>query len=254
MCPHGMSENDRVGYNPVFAKALSLFDHYVVHTERTKEEVITSFNLKDEKVSLVYHGVFKPKGVVFKRKQWNNENVKLIMYGSQNWYKGTDLFVEALSLLPDEVKMKIHVTICGSIDQDISNKCNAINTGCDIHWMSYYLEDELLYQKISESDIIFLPYRRISQSGVLLLAIATKRLIATSNLPTFKETLKGYSDEMFFESEKPQSLASLICKYVNDEINRDKVLNTLESLEELYSWKESAKKTIIIYKIISGKC
>lgn len=254
MCPHGMSENDRAGYNPIFSKALSLFDHYVVHTEKTKEEVIASFNLKEEKVSLVYHGVFKPKGVVFERKQWDKNNVRLIMYGSQNWYKGTDVFVKALSLLPDDIKARISVTICGSIDQDISNKCNAIKTGCDIDWMSYYLEDELLYQKISESDIIFLPYRRISQSGVLLLAIATKRLIVTSDLPTFKETLKGYNETMFFESEKPQSLASLICKYVNGNIDRDKTLNALESLEELYSWNESANKTINIYKMILGKC
>ena len=254
MCPHGMSEKDRAGYNPLFSKALSLFDHYVVHTEKTKEEVIASFNLKKEKVSLVYHGVFKPKDVVFERKQWENGNVKLIMYGSQNWYKGTDVFVEALSLLPDDVKERIHVTICGSIDQDISNKCNAINTGCDINWMSYYLEDEILYQKINESDIIFLPYRRISQSGVLLLAIATKRLIITSNLPTFKETLKGFNEEMFFESENPQSLTSLICKYVNGCIDRDRALTTLELLEGLYSWDESAKKTINIYKTISDKC
>lgn len=254
MCPHGMSENDRAGYNPIFSKALSLFDHFVVHTEKTKDEVITFFNLKEEKVSLVYHGVFKPKGVVFRRKQWDSNNVRLIMYGSQNWYKGTDVFVEALSMLPDDVKERIHVTICGSIDLDISIKCNAINTGCDIDWMSYYLEDELLYQKISESDIIFLPYRRISQSGVLLLAIATKRLIVTSDLPTFKETLKGYNETMFFESEKPQSLASLICKYVNGNIDRDKTLNALESLEELYSWNESANKTINIYKMILGKC
>lgn len=250
MCPHGMSENDRAGYNPIFTKVLSLFDHYVVHTEKTKEEVIDAFNLKEEKVSLVYHGVFKPKGVVFERKQWDYKNVKLIMYGSQNWYKGTDVFVEALSLLHADVKKRIHVTICGSIDQEISSKCNAINTGCDIDWMSYYLEDDLLYQKISESDIIILPYRRISQSGVLLLAIATKRLIVTSNLPTFKETLKGYNDEMFFESEKPQSLASLISKYVKGELDRDNVLRILESLEELYSWGESAKKTINIYKTI----
>lgn len=252
MCPHGMTEKDRATYNPVFSKALSLFDHFVVHTEKTKEEVIDSFDLLDKQVSIIYHGVFKPKGVVFERKKWNENNVKLIMYGSQNWYKGTDVFIEALSLLPNDIKKRINVSICGSIDRETDAKCKAINTGCEIEWMSYYLDDELLYKKIIESDIIILPYRRISQSGVLLLAIATKRLIVTSNLPTFKETLKGYNDEMFFESENSQSLASLICNYVNGNINRDSVLCTLELLEELYSWEESAKRTINLYNILIG--
>lgn len=250
MCPHGMSEKDRAGYNPIFTKALSLFDHFVVHTEKTKEEVMESFGLNEEQVSIVYHGVFKPKGVVFERKKWDNSKVSLIMYGSQNWYKGTDVFIEALSLLPQNIKDRIRVSICGSIDEETNKKCKIIDTGCEIEWMSYYLDDELLYKKISDSDIILLPYRRISQSGVLLLAIATNRLIITSNLPTFKETLKGFEDEMFFDSDNPRSLSSLICKYVNEEINREKALTTLESLEGLYSWGESAKKTISIYTTI----
>lgn len=252
MCPHGMSEQDREDYNPLFTRALRLFDHFVVHTERTKEEVIDTFGLEDDTISLVYHGVFKPKGVFFERKEWNENSIRLIMYGSQNWYKGTDVFVEALSLLPLEVRKRIKVSICGIIDSDIKEKCKAINTGCEIEWMSFYLDDELLYGKIRESDIIILPYRRISQSGVLLLAIATKRLIITSNLPTFMETLKGYDEKLFFESENPQSLSDIICKYVNGEINRYKILNTLETLENIYSWDESAKKTICLYNRIKG--
>lgn len=247
MCPHGMPEENRKGYNPIFSNALRLFDHFVVHTERTKDEVVEVFGLNRNQVTIVYHGVFKPQNVEFKRREWNDKIIKFIMYGSQNWYKGTDIFVEALSLLPVDIKNRIKISICGVVDQEISDKCKAIDTGCDIEWMSYFLDDNLLYEKIKESDIILLPYRRISQSGVLLLAIATKRLIITSDLPTFKETLKGYDDEMFFESENSQSLADIICKYINGVLNVAKALNTLESLEVLYSWDKSAMKTMQIY-------
>lgn len=253
MCPHGMSEKDRSDYNPIFSKALKLFDHFVVHTEKTKQEVMECFDLKEKQVSLVYHGVFRPKGVSFKRRDWDENNIKLIMYGSQNWYKGTDIFVEALALLPTETKKRIKVSICGSIDKDTNEKCMTVSTGCDIDWMTYYLDDDLLYKKISESDIILLPYRRISQSGVLLLALATKRIIITSDLPTFKETLKGYNDDMFFVSESPQSLSQLICKYVNGDINRKNTIDKLEALSELYSWDESANRTVCVYKGLIGK-
>lgn len=251
MCPHGMSEKDRGGYNPIFSNALKAFDHFIVHTEKTKEEVLDLFGLKANQVTLVYHGVFTPKGVTFKQKEWDKNHIKLIMYGAQNWYKGTDVFIEALKYLPVEVKKRISVSVCGVIDQETDNKCKAINTDCDIEWMSYYLDDNQLYDKIKESDIILLPYRRISQSGVLLLAIGTKRHIITSDLPTFRETLKGYNEDMFFESDNAKSLAALICRYVNDEINREQALKSLDALSKLYSWEESAKSTINIYNTIT---
>lgn len=247
ICPHGMTEEARTKYNPIFANALKLFDHFVVHTENTKDEVIKTFNLNKYQVSTVYHGVFIPKNVIFTRKPWNPKKVKLIMYGAQNWYKGTDIFIEALSLLPNEYKNHISVSICGVIDKDTKSKCMNIITNCDIEWLSYFLDDDLLYKKISEADIILLPYRRISQSGVLLLALATKRLIITSDLPTFKETLCLYDDDLFFDSENPQSLTDLICKYLSGDIDTDKVLENLGSLSQMYSWNESAKTTISMY-------
>ena len=254
MCPHGMTEEGRIKYNPIFANTLKLFDHFVVHTENTKVEVIKTFNLNDSQVSVVHHGVFIPNNVTFSRKPWNSKNVKLIMYGAQNWYKGTDIFIEALSLLPNEYKHHISVSICGVIDKDTKNKCMNIITNCDIEWLSYFLDDDLLYKKISEADIILLPYRRISQSGVLLLALATKRLIITSDLPTFKETLCLYDDDLFFDSENPQSLANLICKYLSGNIDTDKVLGNLESLAQMYSWNESAKITVNMHTDLIKSC
>lgn len=252
MCPHGMAEKDRINYNPIFSKALKYFDHYIVHTEKSKKDAMEAFDLKENCISVVYHGVFKPKGITFEKKEWDDNCVNLIMYGSQSWYKGTDVFIEALALLPEDVKTRIKVTVCGCIDQDIKEKCESIITGCDITWMSYYLDDATLYSKINEADIILLPYRRISQSGVLLLAIPTKRIIITSDLPTFKETLKGYNNDMFFESENPQSLANVICNYLNGRLDRSTALDKLEKLEGLYSWEESSKKTMMIYKNLVG--
>lgn len=250
MCPHGMSEGDRVDYNPVFSNALKLFDHFVVHTEVTKNEVVDTFCVNSNQVTVVHHGVFVPKNVTFTDKQWDSKKVKLIMYGSQNWYKGTDIFLQALAILPDEYKQNITVSICGSIDSATKAKCSMINTNCDIEWMPFYLDDDLLYSQINSADIILLPYRRISQSGVLLLALATKRLIITSDLPTFKETLSSYDNDMFFESENPQSLSDLLCRFLSGEIDRDKLHYKLENLSNLYSWKESAQKTLKIYNFI----
>lgn len=65
----------------------------------------------------------------------------------------------------------------------------------NFQWMPYFVAEQKLDYEINESDVIILPYRSISQSGVLLLSLYFKKPIITSDLPSFKETLKGYRDE-----------------------------------------------------------
>lgn len=248
ICPHGMKDNDRATYNPIFRRAMNLFDEYVVHTKQTKEEVCQVFNLPSTLVNVIYHGVFVPKDIVFARKPWDNHSINLLMYGSQNWYKGTDILVQSLKYIPENIKPFIHVMICGVIDKEMENACKIDDTSIDVKWENYFLSDNQLYDRIKDSDIIILPYRRISQSGVLLLALATKRLIITSNLPTFMETLNTLDPSLFFESENPLSLAKLITRYVNDTIDRNTVYNNLNLLLDKYSWEKSALKTIVLYR------
>ena len=248
ICPHGMKEDDRRNYNPVFSKALSIFDHYIVHTERTKNDVCDDLNINSNKVSVVYHGVFTPKNVQFSPSALQKGTINLIMYGNQNWYKGTDIFVKSLCYLEESIKNYLHVTICGAISKDYLRELQSIETGINIAWIPRFIEDELLYNQINESDIIVLPYRRISQSGVLLLALATNRFIITSDLPTFKETLKGFQDDLFFKTENPKDLARVIGLYANNEVDTNIVHKNIKKLQNLYSWSQSAKETLIIYK------
>ena len=169
------------------------------------------------------------------------------MYGFQSYYKGTDVFVKALSLIKDEYKDKIEVSICGAFSDDYYQTCTSIDTGVNIQWIPRFLSDNELYENIDGSNVIILPYRRISQSGVLLLALNTRRYIIASELPSFKETLKGFPKETFFESEDANDLARVINTYCAKEIDFEKIRQSIEDLNVLYSWKQSAIDTINLY-------
>lgn len=250
MCPHRMSEDDRKRYNPVFAKALEYFDAYVVHTENTKEEVVNILKLSPEKVNVIYHGIFSPFGYVFKPSNLSGKYIHLLMYGFQHPYKGTDVFVEALSLLKNNTKEKLKVRICGAFGSGFLEKCKNIETGVDITWIPEFLSDDMLYNEINNADILFFPYRRISQSGALLLALHTRKFLVTSNLPTFVETLKGFPEELFFRSESSVDLARLIELYVSGKVDKIQINESISKLNILYSWKKSADDSIKMYKSI----
>ena len=101
---------------------------------------------------------------------------------------------------------------------------------------------------IESSDFIALPYREISQSGVLLLALYFRKPLLISNLPSFSETLKGFTSDMFFETGDSKSMSELIIRMLSGEVDTQKELKVIESLNEEYSWENSARKTLDVYR------
>ena len=116
--------------------------------------------------------------------------------------------------------------------------------------IEHFVSDETLYDAIGRSDLILLPYRKISQSGVLLLALSFRKPILTSDLPSFKETLEGYPDEYFFKSEDPKSLSKLLENFVDGKIDVVLQMGIIEKLNIKYSWAETAKSTLNAYNCI----
>lgn len=248
VCPHGMEDRDIPIYNKTFSNALRLFDEFVVHTESTREYVVSLLGLNESKVHVIYHGIFKPNDFEFTPINIERENVRIIMYGFQSYYKGTDVFLKALSLIKEEYKAKIKVSICGAFSDEYYQTCTCIDTGIDIKWMPRFLSDKELYENINEANVIILPYRRISQSGVLLLALNTRRYIIASDMPSFIETLKGFPKESFFKSEDVKDLARVINAYCEKQIDFERIKESIEDLNVLYSWQHSAINTINLYE------
>lgn len=250
LCPHRMTEEGRKNYNPIFTKALGYFDAYVVHTEGTREEVTKILGLPYENTHVIYHGIFKTDGYTFQPSNIDDKQVNLLMYGFQHAYKGTDIFIKSLSYLDNECKKRLKVTVCGAFGLGYLDKCKSIETGVEITWIPDFLPDTYLYDQINKADILLFPYRRISQSGALLLALNTGKYLITSNITTFVETLKGFPKECFFKNEDPEDLARVISMYLNKEINTDKIVLSIKELNKLYSWEMSAQNTILMYKSI----
>jgi glycosyltransferase involved in cell wall biosynthesis len=163
------------------------------------------------------------------------------MLGNQSTYKGTDVFVNAMTLLPQEYKDKVHALVVGKTYSGYLKEMKEKKENANIDFIPEYVSDEDLYKYIANSDIIVLPYREISQSGVLLLALSTKRLIITSDILSFKETLAGMGEDTFFESGNAASLSKLIVKYADGLVDENKQLDTIERLEAKYSWTNIAK-------------
>lgn len=245
------SSNARTKYVARFKKAASCSSAFIVHNKSSKKEVSDIFGIEEGKIHIIHHGVFEPKDCsvearnIGERGKWN-----FLMYGIQSQYKGADILVKAYRQLRDDVRERVKITIVGMMSDDYLEYLTNLNIGGNLTIKPGFIEYPDLYKMINNSDVIVLPYRKISQSGVLLLAMHFKRCLITSDLESFKETLDGFDDEWFFKSEDAESLAFLITRYVNEEIDTHKQISIIQKLNEKYSWKEAGKLNIQLLKKI----
>lgn len=239
--PHNFSDKRKEGYRKRFDGVKNLIDTFVLHLECSKTEFCEKFDVNPNKVEVIHHGIFVPKNVDVVP-HVRGEKLNLIMYGNQSYYKGTDIFVDALNLLSEKSKQKVHATIVGKIDNGFYQELKQKTDDLDVEWIPEFVPDDVLYKKIMESDAIVIPYREISQSGVLLLALSFKRMIIASDLLSFKETLAGFGDEMFFEKGNAKNLAKTIETFLNQSAKLENFVFSIENMLDRYSWENIAQK------------
>lgn len=245
--PHDFSGEKKEKYRKRFQSVSPLFDAFIVHTEITKSVVNGEYAIAPERIFVVHHGVFEPdmSGIV-ESKTNDQDRLKLIVFGNQNPYKGTDLLIDAMSMLPDEQKNRIELSVLGQIQPAYYEEMRAREDGIAVQWKPYFVDDHTLYQAIVDSDVIVLPYREISQSGVLLLSLFFNKPIICSDLPSFKETMKGYPEELFFKSGEVKSLSGVLTRLITEGIRED-VIPIIAQLRSNYSWPAAAKITREVY-------
>lgn len=258
--PHGAnkySEKQRIRYNKRFTLACEQFDILIVHTESSRREIVEEFGIKESRIKVVPHGVFVPHQFVSSIRSKTHDRITILQFGLQSYYKGTDIFVKAVNELSETYRNRIEARVVGGISDSYFEELKKIDKG-NFNWKPYFLPDKELYEEICNCDILVLPYREISQSGVLLLSVFFEKLIICSNLPSFVETLHGDCDdsldnELFFESENVPSLCDLIKKYVDGQIHEHSIRKRISYLKELYSWENSAIKTLTIYNSLYSR-
>ena len=251
--PHDLKPDNKDDYCRRYSKVASVFDAYMVHTKSCEYDVVNLLKLPQQKIRIAYHPIFKSSYVEpISNTIERNGQYKMIMFGLQTPYKGTDILIDALNNLPEACKNRFEVTIAGTINQEylreLQSKCGTIN----VKWYPYFLEEKDLDEKINESNIIVLPYRSISQSGVLLLSLFFKKLIITSDLPSFIESLEGYEKNWFFKTGDANDLARLLKSILDGEIDLKKQQTVIDNLNKKYSSEEFAKSTVNAYKSISN--
>lgn len=172
-------------------------DKIIVHDNNSKSDLIKDFGIDGKKIGVVAHGIldFKVDEIEVQAimdeiagKYQLKDKLVISTMGGQSPYKGTDLICDAFlssAFLKNNENLFLIIAGAGDIaTPDKFKECNNV-------WIANYALSDSEFQAVMRlTDVMLLPYRRISQSGVLLTTIQNQIPFAVTPVGGLAEPLE----------------------------------------------------------------
>tara|TARA_B100001540_G_scaffold6658_1_gene5880 strand:- start:758 stop:1909 length:1152 start_codon:yes stop_codon:yes gene_type:complete len=249
--------------NRLLAKfVLKLADKLITHNQFSQKQMEEMFNFKKQEIAIIPHGNYIPfiniqNNIQDSRDLLNipREKKVILFFGMIKRIKGLEILLSSLSIIKEKIP-DILLVIAGkaweddfSVYQKIIDKYN-LQDYCIIR--NHYILSEHVDHYFSSTNLVVLPYKRISQSGVLMMAASYKKAVLCSNLTPFMEVMTDNQTAFFFESERPKSLANKVIQIFGTNNLLDQVAEAGFSLiNESYNWDVIGKRLQKEYKFLS---
>lgn len=264
--PLNKSKLDHLFNLLVYKKADILF----VHSNSNKRTLATQIKLDEEKIKVVPHGDFNfylPDRIPTKSEArqffgLSQEQNVILVFGSIKEYKGLDFLLNSLSFTSEQIN-NLTLIIAGTAGDaeamKIVLKCKDIISklpkNIKVIFHHEYIPNAEVAKYFISSDIVVLPYRRISHSGILHLAYSFGRPLIATNVGDFKETIEEGKSGFVLSSNSQENLSEKIIQAFTDKLKLEEMGKYAKQLsEKKYSLKNQAELLKAIYqKMINNK-
>lgn len=232
-------------------KILHCFDHLIVHTTVARDRLL-GVGIPNERISVIAHGLLTdhiarpadepPAG---------GGRVQILLFGKIKPYKGVDVMLRALALLPREVRRRCVVKIVGWPEmpmEPLFAMVKDLQLEEHVEFDLRFVPEDEVTSLVARADILAFPYRDIDASGVLMLAIAAGRPIVASNLGTFSEWLSDQAEGTLVPPDDPIALSRSLERLISDpDYRNSKSRGMLYLRDSVPTWTSIARLTESAY-------
>jgi D-inositol-3-phosphate glycosyltransferase len=203
---------------PLFVRWVYRAAHRVIaHSQVAKRELVQELDVAERKIDVIFHGNYVasvPAGITREKARahfgLSPDQRVLVFFGQIKDVKGLDVLLEGFALARAQ-DPSLHLLIGGRVwKTDFSKYQDLINEHglapfCTLH-IRYIPDDEVpcFYRC---ADLVVLPYLRIYQSGVVLLAMSYASPVLVSDIEGMLEAVDDEKSGFVFRSRDPQHLA-----------------------------------------------
>ena len=238
-----------------------LTDLILTHNEFSKTEILRLNNFNLPKIKIVPHGNYIPFIDIQKDKFVSREKLGipknkkvLLFFGMIKKVKGLEILLKALVKVKEK-HTDVLLLIAGKVwendfghYQEIIDK-NNLQDFCLLH--TKFIPDLDVAHYYCASDLVVLPYKKIYQSGVLIMTLSFGKPILVSNLSPIKEIITDNKNGFLFETENVESLTKRINFILKDKMLLEKVgKEGYKLILTNYNWEGIGRKTKEAYQTV----
>jgi len=240
---HNVLPHEKHIYDLAFTKLFFRFvDYFIVQSKIDEKKLL---ELKPE---ADYKKTFHPTYNVFKfedisketaRKKINigDEKKALLFFGFIREYKGLMTLIESVPGLKKRLNNLV-VLVAGDFYTDKNKyleKVKELNIEDCIIFKDGYIPDKEVGNYFSACDIVVLPYKSATQSGIVQIAYGFEKPVIVTNVGGLAEVVINGKTGFIIEPENHDELIDAVVKYYEEKLEFDFSKNIREE-EQKYSW------------------
>lgn len=224
-----------------------LADRVIAHNRSSQRELVRVLSVPERKIHVIPHGNYlghlgAMPPVASARAELNlpRDAQVLLFFGQIKEVKGLDLLLDALAVV-NGVVPEAHLVIAGKMwGQDFATYQSQIDRlGLGSHCTAHirYIADDEVAAYYAAADLVVLPYRKIYQSGVILMAMSYGKPVLAADLEGMKEVIEDGVTGFLFRAEDASDLAKRLQAVLADRACMERVAAMgLERMRTDYCW------------------
>jgi len=251
---HDITPLDNNKIDPLFNLLVyKTADILFVHSDTNRETVIKLVNINRQKIKVVpdaNYADFLPAGVMEKnhiRKELDletNDNV-ILFFGHIKEYKGLDILLDSLHLVAKIVKNLVLI-IAGNIENDNLKKkydemISQMPSSVRIMPTFKFVPMQETYKYFISSDVVALPYRRITHSGIINLALLFGRPAVATKVGDCADRIIEGKSGLLSKGHTPEDFSEILIDAFSDKQRLEEMGNSAKSLSEAkLTWDDTS--------------
>ena len=237
---------------PLTKYFLSSSDAFVVLSSAVGKDLI---RLKpNAKYKVIPHPVYDHFGekverdFAVKKLDLTPDKKNILFFGLIREYKGLDILIEAFSGLDESYQLIIAGEPYGSFES-YQRMIESSKSKDRIKQFTRYISDDEVPLFFSASDVVVLPYRTATQSGISAVSHHFEVPMITTDVGGLKEAIGDTGTGIVVDRAESSKIADGIFSFFK-EGKRDEYIRNIEKLKSELSWKEFALKLTNFYNTL----
>jgi glycosyltransferase involved in cell wall biosynthesis len=226
----------------------------IAHSEFDRARLLAEHGLEASRVAVIPHGEYGffarggdwPDRVTARRDLGLAEDDEVaLFFGYIREYKGLDVLLEAWPAVAG-ARSRARLVIAGDPVKLPASRREQLRAWAQrlgvLHRFGYIPFDEV-GRYLASADVVVMPYRHISQSGVLFLALSLGLPVVATRVGGLPEVLSDGESGLLVSPESPGELADALTRVLGDRDLRARLSDGARRVARAHSWDAIAVLT-----------